>query len=272
MLTRLNSRTTNQHEPQCRITGKQENSAMKKKLAPKLGKDVHLRGQGKSTSQYTQESYSVEKSGVHDQAELNKVEEERWQREQAILRRAAENRAHRRNETRVTLPSSARVDSFDELTEALEDPSPQVRNEAVRLLYELDPDRAASFFNIALREGSPAERRDIGAALAGSGLVDEAINDLMGDSPENSYSAFSFLFLVAKAGEVQPLVQVIKNHPSVELRLTVIKLLASSGDPETIPAFRRLTASSLPAEVRAAIMDAINQIDSQRSKTASSVM
>ena len=92
----------------------------------------------------------------------------------------------------------------------------------------------------------------------------------MGDSPEHSYSAFSFLFLVAKAGEVQPLVQVIKNHPSIELRLTVIKLLASSRDQEIIPAFRRLTASSLPAEIRTAIMEAINQIDGQSTKVAHS--
>ncbi len=244
---------------------------MKKKLASKPGKDVHLRGQGKSTSKYIEEAYSpVEKSGLRNQADPNQIEEECWRREQAILRRAAENHARRRNETKVAQPSSVRVTSFDQLTEALEDPSPQVRNEAVRLLYELDPDRAASFFNIALREGSPAERRDIGAALAGSGLVDEAIEDLMGDSPENSYSAFSFLFLVAKAGEVQPLVQVIRNHPSIELRLTVIKLLASSGDPEIIPAFRRLTTSSLPAEVRTAILEAINQLGSQSSKVAHS--
>jgi len=244
---------------------------MKKKLASKPGKDVHLRGQGKSTSKYIEEAYSpVEKSGLRNQADPNQIEEECWRREQAILRRAAENHARRRNETKVAQPSSVRVTSFDQLTEALEDPSPQVRNEAVRLLYELDPDRAASFFNIALREGSPAERRDIGAALAGSGLVDEAIEDLMGDSPENSYSAFSFLFLVAKAGEVQPLVQVIRNHPSIELRLTVIKLLASSGDPEIIPAFRRLTTSSLPAEVRTAILEAINQLGSQSSKGANS--
>jgi hypothetical protein len=240
---------------------------MKKKLAHKLGKGFHLRGQGKSTSQYVEENYSlVEKRGVGTQAKLDQVEEERWRREQAVLRQAAERRARQRNETRAALPSRVRADSFDQLAEALENPSPQARNEAVRLLYELDPDRAASFFNIALREGSPAERRNIGAALAGSGLVDEAIKDLMGDSPENSYSAFSFLFLVAKAGEVQPLVQVIRNHPSIDLRLTLIKLLASSGEPEIVPAFRRLTASSLPAEVRAAIMDAINQIDSQRSK------
>jgi HEAT repeat protein len=244
---------------------------MKKKLASKPGKDVQLRGQGKSTSKYIEEAYSpVVKSGVRNQADLNQIEEERWRREQAILRRAAENHARRRNETKVAQPSSVRVTSFDQLTEALEDPSPQVRNEAVRLLYELDPDRAASFFNIALREGSPAERRDIGAALAGSGLVDEAIEDLMGDSPENSYSAFSFLFLVAKAGEVQPLVQVIRNHPSIELRLTVIKLLASSGDAEIIPAFRRLTTGSLPAEVGTAILEAINQLGSQSSKVAHS--
>jgi len=244
---------------------------MKKMLTSKLRKDVHLKGQGKSTRQYVEKDYSLgEKSGVSNQAELNEVEEERWRREQAILRRAAERRARQRNEIKVALPSSVRVDSFDELTEALDDPLPQTRNEAVRALYELDPDRAASFFNIALREGSSAERRNIGAALAGSGLLDEAIKDLMGDNPENSYCAFSFLFLVAKAGEVQPLVQVIKNHPSIELRLTLIKLLASSGDPEVIPAFRRLIGSSLTPEVRAAIVEAINQIDSQRSGTASS--
>lgn len=244
---------------------------MKKKLAPKLANDVHVPEQGKSTSQHLREDkLRVEASEVRNQAEPNQVEEERWRVEQAILRRAAESRARWRKETKFALPLSVPSDSFDQLTEALEDPSPQARNEAVRLLYELHPDRAASFFNIALRNGSPTERRNIGAALAGSGLVDEAIMDLMGDSPENSYSAFSFLFLVAKAGEVQPLVQIIQNHPSIELRLTVIKLLTSSGDPEIIPALRRLTATSLPAEVRNAIMEAINLIDNQGRKAVHS--
>ena len=244
---------------------------MKKNLAPKAGKGGHLREQAKSPGQSIAEANSaIDSGGVRNQTELNQVEEERWRREQAILRQAAEHRARRRNETKLALPSSVAVNSFDELTEALEDSSTEARNEAVRALFELDPDRAASFFNIALREGSSAERRNIGAALAGSGLLDEAIKDLMGDSPENSYSAFSFLFLVAKAGEVQSLVQVIRNHPSIELRLTLIKLLASSGDPEIIPAFRRLTVSNLPVEVRAGIMDVINQVESQQTGIAPS--
>ena len=66
---------------------------------------------------------------------------------------------------------------------------------------------------------------------------------------------------MAKAGEVQPLMRVIESHPSIELRLAVIKLLALSGDPEVVPSFRRLAArSSFPPEVRAEIMEAIYQI------------
>lgn len=228
---------------------------MKKNLATKSLKDVHLQQPGRSGIKYTG------KGPRSNQTEPNQLEQEHWQRDQATLRRAAEHKACRPNEPTVNSPLSVPVYSFDEVVEALDDPSPQTRHQAVRLLYELEPERAASFFNIALREGSFAERRNIGAALAGSGLLDEAIEDLMGDNPENSYSAFSFLFLVAKAGEVQPLVKVIQNHPSLELRLTLIRLLAASGDPEIVPAFRHLSAGSLPVEISTAIEDVIYKMD-----------
>lgn len=226
---------------------------MKKNLAARHTKDSHSREPAQFSKQY------IEQVPVSNHIEGDQLEEQRWHRDQAVLRRAAELNAHRRNEIKSGLKLSVCVSSFDQIVEALDDPLPEIRHEAVRALYELDADRAASFFNIALREGSSAERRNIGSALAGSGLLDEAIEDLTGDNPENSYSAFSFLFLVAKAGEVKPLLQVIRNHPSLELRLTLIKLLASSGDQEVIPAFRHLTAGSLPVEVRTAIMDVINQ-------------
>jgi HEAT repeat protein len=228
---------------------------MKKNLAQTALKDVQLQGQGRSAIK------DIGKGPLSNQTELNQLEQERWQRDQATLRRAAEHEACQRNEPTVNSSLSLPVYSFDEVVDALDDPSPETRHQAVRLLYELEPERAASFFNIALREGSSTERRNIGAALAGSGLLDEAIKDLMGDNPENSYSAFSFLFLVAKAGEVQPLVKVIRNHPSLELRLTLIRLLAESGDPDIIPAFRDLSTSSLPVEISTAIMDVINKRD-----------
>ena len=83
----------------------------------------------------------------------------------------------------------------------------------------------------------------------------------MGESRGNSYGAFSLLFLVAKAGEIQPLMHLIENHPSVELRVAVIRLLASSREPEIAPTFRRLAMSSLmPGEVRSAVMEASTRL------------
>jgi len=119
-----------------------------------------------------------------------------------------------------------------------------------------------------LREGPRDRRRRIGAALAGSGLVSEAIQHLKAGTHKNPYGTISLLFLVAKAGEVQPLITLVENHPSIELRLALIELLALSGETAIVPAFRRLAVrSSLPAEVRSAVMEAIYQITTQSPET-----
>lgn len=170
-------------------------------------------------------------------------EDERWSRDIATLRQAAQELAQRRNHgPRLRL---------------LDDPSAAVRAKAVRDLYELDPDQAATLVNDALRDGSPEERRRIGIALADSGLLYEAIDDLMAANHGHCYSAFSLLFLVAKAGVVEPLISVIEKNPSLELSLAVIRLLASSGDPEVTPTLERLAANnSLPPELRSAAVEA----------------
>jgi HEAT repeat protein len=173
--------------------------------------------------------------------------DERWSRDVATLRRAAEELAKRRNglqRNRVLTP-------FDQIAHSLDDPSAAVRKKAVRDLYQLDPDRAATLVNEALRDGTPDERRRIGTALADSGLLYEAIDDLKAENHESCYGAFSLLFLVAKAGVVEPLISVIEKHSSLDLSLALIRLLASSGDPEVVSAFQRLADNaSLAPEVR----------------------
>jgi HEAT repeat protein len=156
------------------------------------------------------------------------------------------------------------------ISKAFDDESADVRNAAARALYDVQPDRAASFTR-ALREGTPERRRNIGASLASSGLASDAIANLTGESREKTYDAFSLLFLMAKAGEVQPLMKAIEDYPNIEVRLAVVKLLALSGQPEIVPAFRRLAVrGSLPSEVRSAVMEAIYQISSQNRETAPS--
>ena len=185
--------------------------------------------------------------------------DERWTEDVATLRRAAEELVHRRHAQLGLVPSAQLNFSrplngpFDEIAQSLDDPSAEVRKKAVRDLYELDPDRAATLVNEALRAGSSEERRRIGTALADSGLLYEAIDDLMAANYESCYGAFSLLFLVAKAGVVQPLITVIEEHPSLDLSLAIIRLLASSGEEDVSPALQRLASNpSLAPEIRSA--------------------
>ncbi|HYH87081.1 MAG TPA: HEAT repeat domain-containing protein [Pyrinomonadaceae bacterium] len=159
-------------------------------------------------------------------------------------------------------------EAFQQICAAFDDEAREVRGAAARALYELREDRADSFTR-ALREATPERRRSIGSAISASGLAIEAISQLTGESREKTYEAFSLLFLMAKAGEVQPLIRAIEGHPNNEVRLAVVKLLALSGQKEILPAFRRLAVrGSLPTEVRSAVMEAIYQISSSQPSAA----
>jgi len=181
-----------------------------------------------------------------------RTEDQRWARDIATLRQAAHDLALGRHKPQIG--------PFDEIARRLDDPSPAVREKAVRDLYAMDPDQAATLVNDALRDGSPEERRRIGSALADSGLLYEAIDDLMAENHEHCYSAFSLLFLVAKAGVVEPLSSIIEKHPSLDLSLAVIRLLASSGEPEVTSTLQRLAANTaLAPELRSAAAESITR-------------
>jgi hypothetical protein len=169
------------------------------------------------------------------------------------------------------LPRLGGEDAFSQVSAAFDDQAVEVRSAAARAMFELQDDRAAAFTR-ALREATPERRRKIGSAIASSGLANEAIRNLTGESRDKTYDAFSLLFLMSKAGETQPLMRAIEEHSNIEVRLAVVKLLALSGQPDILPAFRRMAVrGSLPPEVRSAVMEAIYQITSQSPAEAPSV-
>jgi hypothetical protein len=188
-----------------------------------------------------------------------------------ILRRLGSEIASERAAAVSDLVRIGGDDSFREISAAFDDPAQLVRDAAARALFDLSDDHASSFTR-ALREAPPDRRRRIGNALASSGLANKAIGHLMGESREKTYDAFSLLFLMSKAGETQPLMRAIEEHPNSEVRLAVVKLLALSGQQDILPAFRRLAVrGSLPTEVRSAVMEAIYQISSQASSDTTPV-
>jgi serine/threonine protein kinase/HEAT repeat protein len=179
-----------------------------------------------------------------------------------ILQRLASRESAERAAAVEELPHVGTEEAFYQICAAFDDEAREVRSAAARALFALREDRAESFTR-ALRESDAERRRNIGAAISASGLAADAISQLTGESREKTYEAFSLLFLMAKAGEVQPLIRAIEGHASNEVRLAVVKLLALSGQKEVLPAFRRLAVrGSLPTEVRSAVMEAIYQISS----------
>ncbi len=190
----------------------------------------------------------------------------------ATLSQLSSDKAAERAAAVVELARFGGEDAFRHINTAFDDQSVEVRSTAARALFNSQDDRAAAFTR-ALREATPARRRKIGAAIASSGLAQEAIRNLTGESRDKTYDAFSLLFLMSKAGEVQPLMRAIEDHPNIEVRLAVVKLLALSGQPDILPSFRRMAVrGSLPPEVRSAVMEAIYQITSQTPADAPSMV
>jgi HEAT repeat protein len=129
--------------------------------------------------------------------------------------------------------------AFDRIAESFDDHSAHVRNSAARALRRLEPARTVDLFNRALEGASPERRRNIGAAIAGSGLAAEAVNNLASDRKEETYSALSILFVMAKTGEVEPLVMALEAHRGDEIGKAVTKLLTLSGHQHLAAADRQ---------------------------------
>lgn len=127
------------------------------------------------------------------------------------------------------LARSGSPDAFDRIVVCFDDHSPHVRNAAARALRKLEPDRTVDLFNRALEAASADRRQNIGAAIATSGLASEAINNLGSESREDTYNALSILFVMAKTGEIEPLVRAVDEHRDDEIGKAVAKLLTLSG-------------------------------------------
>jgi len=122
--------------------------------------------------------------------------------------------------------------AFALITSAFDDLCPDVRKAAAHALYELDAESAAQSFGRAVEESTPDRRRNIGVALHASGLAQRAIDDLVGDSRANAYNALCLLFVMAKTGQIDPLLQAIEGHGSVEVRCAAVRLLTLNGQSE----------------------------------------
>jgi hypothetical protein len=77
-----------------------------------------------------------------------------------------------------------------------------------------------------------------------------------------AYESFSLLSLLAKANETGPLLEAIESHPEMGVRLALIRLLGTTGQPEIATQLRHLAVrEGLPEKVRSALMEVVYKLD-----------
>jgi HEAT repeat protein len=150
---------------------------------------------------------------------------------------------------------------FAPILMAFADEAREVRAAAARSLSRMNFDRSEGY--VRLIETADAETLSkVAVACIKAGMVGQAIDRMISEDRRLAYEAFSLLSLLAKANETEPLLEAIVGHEETGVRLALIRLLGTTGQPEVATQLRHLAVrEGLPEKVRSALMEVVYKID-----------
>jgi HEAT repeat protein len=138
---------------------------------------------------------------------------------------------------------------------AMADESREVRAAAARALSRLNFDRADAYVRVLETADAETLRRTAGACVT-AGLARQAMDRLASEDRRQAYEAFSLLSLVARGGQTDVIMHVVKGHPDLNVRLAASRLLALQGDEEVDRRLRQIALEgNTPEKLREAIME-----------------
>jgi len=127
------------------------------------------------------------------------------------------------------------------------DESRDVRAAAARALSRLSFDRTAAYGTL-VRVADDQTLRDVAQACVKAGIVSQNIDRLASRDRRQAYEAFCLISLLAKAGVTAPILEAIENHQNMGVRLSVIHLLASTGDDSVFEQLQQIAGNDELAE------------------------
>jgi HEAT repeat protein len=145
---------------------------------------------------------------------------------------------------------------FPSVLIGMADESREVRAAAARSLSRLSFDRADAY--VRVMETHDAESlRDVAQACIKAGIVSQGIDRLASSDRRQVYEAFSIVSLLAKANMIDPILDAIANHPNLDLRLTAVRLLKTTGEPVILEQLDQLaTREGIPEFLKVALLEA----------------
>ncbi len=146
---------------------------------------------------------------------------------------------------------------------ALADESREVRAAAARSLTGLSFDRADAYVRV-IETANAGTLQHVAQACIKAGIVSQAMDRLASNDRRQAYEAFSLLSLLAKANEMQPILDAIEHHRDNDVRLCAVRVLGLSGQPQVAQELRQLAGrDDIPDVVRTSILEVIYKADQQ---------
>ena len=144
---------------------------------------------------------------------------------------------------------------------AFADEAREARAAAARAISHLSFDRADAYVRL-LDTISPDRLRDVAHACIKGGMAAQAIERLGSEDRRQAYESFALLSLLAKSNETEPILDAITNHKDYNVRLSAVRLLGLSGQPEVVQQLRHLAVKDgLPEKLRTALLEVVYKID-----------
>ena len=150
---------------------------------------------------------------------------------------------------------------FVHVAVALADEAREVRAAAARAVSRLSFDRADAYIRV-IESTDEQTLRDVAQACIKAGLAAQAISRLASEDRRQAYESYSLLALVAKAGEVEPILDTIECNRDIEVRLACIGLLDVAAQPQLRGRLKRIADNGgVPEKVRRAIIETLESAE-----------
>jgi HEAT repeat protein len=150
---------------------------------------------------------------------------------------------------------------FPSVLMAFADEAREVRAAAARALSHLSFDRADAYVRLIEMSG-PDKLREVAQACIKGGMAAQAIERLASTDRRQAYESFALLSLLAKCNETEPILDAITKHTDYNVRLSAVRLLGLSGQPEVVQQIRHLAVKDgLPEKLRTALLEVVYKID-----------
>ena len=144
---------------------------------------------------------------------------------------------------------------------ALADESRIVRAAAARTLTSLHFDRAEAYVRVT-ETAEPEMLQKVAKACVETGIAGQTVDRLVSEDRRQAYEAFSLFSLLARAREIEPILDIIRKHKDEEVRLCAVRVLDLSPDSSLAPQLRDIVGSNgVPENVRTAVLKLLYKID-----------